>query len=232
MLLNTPTCSGVHSMKQAAALLLLVFLSFSSYNSNARPKSRPLPGLRSGQRGLTKEERTFAIQFLKETESGVFNAVKDLNEAQLTFKPAAGKWSIEECVKHIAAAEETLWKMVEAGLTKPVNPEKRAALLFTDQQLIKAVEDRSKKSKTFAALEPAHSSYKTLAEALAAFKENREKRIRFIQNTKADLRNHVLITPIGTYDAYQFILLISAHSNRHTQQIEEVKASTDFPKQA
>jgi hypothetical protein len=44
------------------------------------------------------------------------------------------------------------------------------------------------------------------------------------------LRNHVASSPIGTYDAYQLILLIGAHSNRHTQQIEEVKADPNFPK--
>jgi len=31
-------------------------------------------------------------------------------------------------------------------------------------------------------------------------------------------------------DAYQWLLLISAHSARHTAQIEEVKADPNFPK--
>jgi hypothetical protein len=31
------------------------------------------------------------------------------------------------------------------------------------------------------------------------------------------------------WDAFEFILLIGAHSERHTKQIEEVKASAGYP---
>jgi hypothetical protein len=218
--------------------ILAISLSIGTYQSDAGKKDthskktatmiadHPL----MQQHSLTSQERDYAIKFLKETEAGVFNAMRGLNEAQLAYKPAADRWSVAECVKHIAAAETTLWAMADSSLKLPTNPEKRVEIKFTDQQLVKAVEDRSHKSKTFAALEPANSPYQSVAEALAAFKENREKLIAFVKNTKDDLRGHVLILPIGTYDAYQFILLISAHSNRHTQQIEEVIAGTNFPK--
>lgn len=198
--------------------LLLSILTFIAYQSNAQ------------QNQLTPQERDYAVKFLNETESDVLDAVKNLSEAQLTYKPAADKWSVEDCVKHIAAAENELWKMEGASLKQAPNPEKRAAIKFTDAALVSAVEDRSHKAKTFAALEPVNSPYKTLAEALQAFKENREKLIAFVGSSQTDLRSHVLELPLGTYDAYQFILLISAHTNRHTQQIEEVKASPGFPK--
>lgn len=205
-------------MKMIKTCLLLVALSLVAYQGNAQ------------QNQLTPKEREDAIRFLKETESTVFNGVKNLSEAQLTYKPAADKWSVEECIKHIAAAEKELWAMAEGSLKQAPNPEKRAGTKFTDTALIKAVEDRSHKSKTFAALEPANSSYKTVVEALQAFKENREKLIAFVGSTNIDLRNCVLELPVGTYDAYQFILLISAHTNRHMQQIEEVEANANFPK--
>jgi len=179
---------------------------------------------------ITPQEREKAMQLLTQTESGVFDAVKGLSVAQLNFKPAADKWSVADCIKHIAAAEKELWAMAEPALSQPANPEKRAGIKFTDDDLIKAVEDRTHKSKTFAALEPANSPYKTVTEALTAFRSNREKLIALIKNTKTDLRNHVLVLPVGTYDSYQFILLIAAHSNRHTQQINEVKADAGFPK--
>lgn len=178
---------------------------------------------------MTTQERDYAIRFLKETETDVLNSVKGLSEAQLKFKPAANKWSAEDCIKHIAAAEKELWAMAVPVLKQPANPEKRTDIKFTDEQLVKAVEDRSHQSKTSAALEPDNSPYKSLAEALNAFKENRDKLIVFINSTQENLRNHVVVLPVGTYDLYQFILLISAHSNRHTQQIEEVKVNNSFP---
>jgi uncharacterized damage-inducible protein DinB len=210
----------MYFMKKTTIWILMAFLVLSTYTSIAQQKTTT----------MTTKERDYAIRFLKDTESEVFNSVKGLSEAQLTFKPAANKWSAEECVKHIAAAEKELWAMAEPVLTQPANPEKRADIKFTDEQLVNAVEDRSHQSKTFAALEPDNSPYKSVDEALNAFKENRDKLIVFINSTQEDLRNHVMVLPVGTYDVYQFILLISAHSNRHTQQIEEVKGNSSFPK--
>ncbi|GEO07831.1 DinB family protein [Segetibacter aerophilus] len=179
---------------------------------------------------LTQQERNYATKFLNETEQGVFDAVKNLSEAQLKFKPAPEKWSIEECLEHIAVAETNLWAMVTESLKQPANSEKRAEVKMTDEQLVGAVKDRAHKSKTFEALEPANAPYKTAAEAVASFKENREKLVAFVKTSNEDLRAHISALPIGTYDAYQLILLIAGHSNRHTQQIEEVKANPSFPK--
>ena len=219
-------------MKKIIIWFLGTSLALNVCKSNAQQKQKMMSATHTitKQTLLSSEEREYAVKFLKETGAGVFNSIEGLNRAQLTFKPAADKWSVEDCVKHLAAAEETLWKMAEESLKQPANREKRKEIKFTDAELIRAVEDRSQKSKTFAALEPENSPYTTMPAALASFKENREKLIVFIKNTKEDLRNHVSILPIGIYDAYQFILLISAHSNRHTQQIEEVKAAIDFPK--
>ena len=225
-------------MKKISLCLLPAVLSLSAYKSDIQSLKTNQPQIKTmittqtttKPDQLTPKERDYAVKLLTQTETGVFNDVQGLTAAQLKFKVAADKWSVEDCVKHIAAAEKNLWDMVDASLKQPANPEKRAGIKFTDEQLVNAVEDRSHKSKTFAALEPANSPYKTVPEALAAFKENREKLIAFVKNTDQDLRNHVSVLPIGTYDAYQFILLISAHSNRHTQQIDEVKANSDFPK--
>jgi uncharacterized damage-inducible protein DinB len=179
---------------------------------------------------LTAQERSFATKFLKDTEQGVFDAVKDLSEAQLKFKATPEKWSIEEGVKHIAVSEKNLWELVAGSLKQPANGEKRSEIKITDEQLVKGLQDRTNKVKTFDALEPRNTTYKSVDEALASFKENREKLVTFVSTSKEDLRNHVSVLPLGTYDAYQLILLISAHSNRHTQQIEEVKKEANFPK--
>jgi len=50
------------------------------------------------------------------------------------------------------------------------------------------------------------------------------------KKTQDDLRGHSIEHPLlNQLDAYQWILLIAAHSERHTAQIEEVKASPGFP---
>ena len=77
---------------------------------------------------------------------------------------------------------------------------------------------------------PENIAIKNTEEALASFMKNREKLIEYVKSTNEDLRNHVATLPFGMIDSYQFVLFIAAHSNRHTQQIIEVKADPNYPK--
>jgi|KBSSwiStaDraftv2_1062776.scaffolds.fasta_scaffold433196_2 hypothetical protein len=179
---------------------------------------------------LTEKERTSAADLLSGTEQGVFNSLLGLSEAQLNFKPAPDRWSISDCVKHIAATDMMLWKMIDASLKQPANPEKRSEIKVTDEQVVQMLESRAQKIKTFPPLEPQNTPYKSTPDALAAFFDGRKKMVEFIKTTNDDMRDHVITLPPGSFDCYQMVLFIAAHSNRHMQQIEEVKADPNFPK--
>jgi hypothetical protein len=179
---------------------------------------------------LTDAERKTATNLLEQTEKGMFDAVSGLSEAQLNFKPAPDKWSVLECVKHIAVTEQSLWQMTNGAIEAQANPEKRADIKSTDEQVIQMIESREKKVKTAPPMEPQNTPYKSLEEALSSFKNDRTKLIEYVKTTDADLRNHVVTMPFASFDAYQMILFIGAHSKRHTDQIEEVKADPNFPK--
>ncbi|MEP6846399.1 MAG: DinB family protein [Panacibacter sp.] len=179
---------------------------------------------------LTDAERKTAVDLLQQTEQGVIDAVAGLSEAQLNFKPAPDKWSVEDCVKHIAVTEQGLWQMTNGAIQTAATPEKRSEVKATDEQVVQMIESRAQKVKTAPQMEPQNTPYKSLGEALESFKTNREKLIEYVKTTDADLRNHIVALPPGSFDSYQMILFIGAHSNRHTQQIEEVKADPNFPK--
>lgn len=70
----------------------------------------------------------------------------------------------------------------------------------------------------------------TQKDILAAFRERRTKTIDYASNTKDDLRNRVGESPVGPMDAYQWLVFIAAHSERHLAQLREVKADPGFPK--
>jgi len=54
----------------------------------------------------------------------------------------------------------------------------------------------------------------------------------YIRTTNDDLCDHFYTHPaFGVLDGYQWLLLLSSHSARHTEQIEEVKADRNFPKE-
>lgn len=179
---------------------------------------------------LSEKERKEAIQLLKSTEKDLLQEVQGLSEAQLKYKPAADRWSVEECVKHIATTEQMLWQMTEGGIKQPANPGKRAEIKMTDEEVVKMIEDRSTKRQTSDQLKPENSSFKSMTEALESFKNGRTKLTDYVKSTNDDLRNHVITLQFGLLDSYQMILFIAAHTNRHTQQLREVKADAGFPK--
>ncbi len=179
---------------------------------------------------LTEKERKDAIQLLQSTEKDLLQEIKGLSEAQLKFKPAADRWSVEECVKHIATTEQMLWQLTEGGIKQPANPEKRSEIKMTDEQVIKMIEDRSTKRQTSDPLKPENSTFKSMTEALASFQNARVKLTDYVKSTDDDLRNHVITLQFGLLDSYQMILFMAAHTNRHTQQLREVKADAGFPK--
>lgn len=181
---------------------------------------------------LSKKERKFAKEYLKDTKKDLIKSVSSLSEAQRKWKPAPDRWSVEECVMHIAVVEKGLWQMGEQALNAPANPEKRADIKTTDEEWIKVITDRSKKYKAPETIQPQNSGFKNMEEALASFKDTRGKIIDYIADTKEDMRNHVVTnSPVGAMDSYQFVLFMAAHSNRHTQQLKEVIADPNFPKQ-
>jgi hypothetical protein len=179
---------------------------------------------------ISTADRKLATDFLKETKKGVWDATNGLSEAQLKFKPGPDKWSVEDCLKHIAITEQMLWGMTEGGLKQPANPEKRAEIKMKDEDVIKNIADRTNKVKTFTPMEPVNTPYKSTKEAWDSFSKDRDKLIEYVNNTSDDLRNHVAILPIGAFDSFQMILFIGAHSNRHLAQINEVKADPNYPK--
>lgn len=179
---------------------------------------------------LTDNERKFAIDLLLQTEAGVINATAGLSEAQLNFKPAPDKWSVADCMKHIAVTEGGLWQMTNGTIMAAANPEKRSDIKATDDQVVNMIEDRSHKVKTAPAMEPQNTPYKTMEEAMKSFVNDRSRLINYVKTTDVDLRSHVGALPVGSFDSYQMILFIAAHSNRHMQQMEEVKADPNFPK--
>jgi len=179
---------------------------------------------------LSGKERKFLVNHLKESKTAFLKSVKNLSEEQLNYKSAPDKWSVKECIYHITLSENNLWAIAEAELKKPTNPEKRGEIKVADEGLIKMLTDRSSKFQAAETFKPEQAKWKSANEALKDFKEKRANLVKFAKTTTDDLRNHIREVPWGYMDSYQAVLMISAHTLRHTQQIEEIKSSPGFPK--
>ena len=205
-------------LKRTKGRLLLTLLVITGLAGTLRESS------------ISQKERKSVISLMKDSKNDVLQAVKGLSETQLNYKVGSGHWSVKECTYHIAISEKNLWDMLENTMKVPANAEKRSEIKVTDDQFIKMIEDRSTKVKTMASFEPQNTPYKSSEEALSDFKSRRADHIKYLKSTTEDLRNHVLQMPFGWIDCYQLGLMIAAHSNRHVQQINEVKADAGFPK--
>jgi hypothetical protein len=168
-----------------------------------------------------------ALALLESSKKGVLAATKGLSPAQWNFKPAPEKWSIAECMEHIAAAEDFIRGTIEQNVMKaPAAPDRDLAKI--DAGILANVPDRTNKVQAPEPLKPTNR-FGSPDAAIKHFVESRAKTEEYLKNT-ADLRGHAVDSPAGgKWDAYEFILLIGAHSERHTKQIEEVKASPGYP---
>ena len=179
---------------------------------------------------LTQADRDKGLQYLEATRRGVVNATEGLSAAQWNFKPAPDRWSVAECMEHIAAAEDYIRGMVvEKVMKAPPRPagEDVAAI---DAMVLQAIPDRSHKAQAPDPLKPTNR-FGSPEGSLKHFLESRTVTEDFMKNT-ADLREHAAMSPLGkNLDGYEFTLFIAAHSERHTKQILEVKADPNFPKQ-
>ena len=178
---------------------------------------------------ISKKERKSGIVIMKDTRDDAVNATKGLSDAQVNFKATPEKWSVKECMYHIAGAEKLLWTMFEGTMKAPANPEKRSEIKVTDEKVVSMIEDRTTKAQAPEPIQPKNTGFNSLTEAVEDFKNSRGNHIKYLKNSTEDLRNHVVQMPFGYIDCYQFLLFMAAHSNRHTQQMNEVKANPGFP---
>ncbi len=106
----------------------------------------------------------------------------------------------------------------------PVTDKKPAA---TDADVLWYGIDRTLRQKTEDRKSP-HDESIDLGKGLEAFRKLRAEMLEYVRTTEDDLRSHLV--PKEDVDAYQWILEISAHTQRHILQIREIKANPNFSK--
>jgi hypothetical protein len=177
----------------------------------------------------TKVDRSKEIAYLKQTRAAIVKATRGLSPAQWNFKSGPDRWSVAEVMEHIAAAEDYIFGMVAEKVMKtPASPsgEDTGAV---DSLVLKAIPDRTNKQQAPEPLKPTNRFGSPQA-SLQHFLDSRKKTLAFAKSEK-DLRAHAIDSPLGKkLDAYEWVLFIAAHSDRHTKQILEVKADPNFPK--
>jgi hypothetical protein len=178
---------------------------------------------------LTPEERSRAVKYLEKTRAEVLRATKGLSDAQWNFKPAPDRWSVAEIVEHIAATEDFLMDTVRDKVMKAPARTEADDVKALDEMVLQKIPDRTTKAQAPEPLKPT-DRFGSPKDSLKHFRDSRAETIAFLKKTD-DLRQHATDSPLGKkLDGYEWVLFVAAHSERHTKQIEEVKADPNFPK--
>lgn len=211
--------------------VISVLATFCLAMTSAIAQTAPATAPQAPSTPLTAEERAFALQQFQTTRDNFLKSIAGLSQKQWTFKPAPDRWSVAEVAEHIAISESTLSGLVQQKIMQsPATPEKREQVKGKDQMILERLPDRSHKAQAPEFLRPT-GRWATEADLTKAFEDSRKTTMDYIRTTNDDLRDHFFDHPVfGTLDGYQWLLLISGHSARHTEQIEEVKADPNFPK--
>jgi hypothetical protein len=180
--------------------------------------------------GLTQGERDRALSELYVGRKQFLDSIAGLTEAQWNFKPAPNVWSIAECAEHIAVSDDFLLESLPKLVKSPAEPEKKAQVKGKDDFMLKAMVDRSHKAQAPEMLVPKRR-WQTEAALVEHFQQSRDRLLEYVRTTQDDLRDHFVEHPIfKTVDAYQIILMMSAHTVRHTMQLNEVKQAAGYPR--
>lgn len=178
---------------------------------------------------ISQQDRDALITDLQSSRTAFLNAIADVKtEAQWAYKPAPDRWSVAECAAHIIAAEQYFRDNVAAALKSPALPAAQQSTAG-DATIAKMVRDRSARFQAPAALEP-KGKVVPKAQAIKDFEATRAKTLDYVRTTQDPLREHGAGTPPQVTTAYQLVLMLSGHTERHTAQLLEVKASPGYPK--
>ena len=154
---------------------------------------------------------------LLDTGRDVFlHAVAGLTDECAGRSPGSNRWSVLQCVEHVAVAEEYMLLQVSKATHTaiPMVNKTRESAIQTKGA------DRTKPVKTPYIAMPT-GRLLTLAEGVGHFLNCRTKTTHLVhtcENLRALLTDHSLIGPVN---CYEMLLLIAVHPHRHAKQIRE-----------
>ena len=221
-------------MKKTILVVLLLLLVSSAFAGSKKTFSS---GTAADARAsvsdprMSAEERAKAVKLLIDSQQAFFDAIDKLSNAQWNYRQSPFKWSVGLTAEHIVLAEERIFRLVQFSVTQKPNPDWEAKTAGKEQVLERILPSRTGRAAAPIEIQP--KGKLTRAELIAKFKENRAKIMEFAEKTDLPLKAHTVDNPFpvfSTLNAYDWLLYIPFHTQRHLKQIAEVKAVSGYPK--
>jgi uncharacterized damage-inducible protein DinB len=177
---------------------------------------------------MTSGEREVLLKNLAESRERLLRMARGLSCEQWHYRAAPGRWTVAECVEHIAFVETRILRAIQKTLQTGPDASKRSGWEGKEEEMLADVAGRVTR---FPAPEMVVPTGRWPEERLLEeFEGARERTREFAASTEADLRQHFFQHPVfGELDLYQWLMLLAAHCDRHREQSEEVMNSPGFP---
>ena len=170
---------------------------------------------------MTTLERQRLVAHLEMTASWFVDEVSRLSPAQLAFRPTPESWTILEVIDHLVVVAPIYWQDLQNALKAPAGRKTTT----TDANMLWYGIDRTNREKAIPTEVP--KGLRDLQAGLDAYRKQHARLLQYVRTTDDDLRGHFVERQRS--DAYQWVLLISTHEQRHILQIRELKADPRFP---
>jgi uncharacterized damage-inducible protein DinB len=165
------------------------------------------------------DEKREIIAGLESGRTTLVESIRGVTEEAAQRRTDAGRWSILECMEHIAIAEEHMFSLITTAAvseTAVVNRGREALIR-------KRGADRSRKFEAPDVAKP-NGRFRTLDDATQHFLVSRHRTMDFVDNCESELRAMMTTHPLaGEVNCYEMLLLMSAHPIRHSAQIAEIR---------
>jgi uncharacterized damage-inducible protein DinB len=177
-----------------------------------------------GEASITALERQRLLAHLDMTSAWLMDEVSGLSEAQLAFRPSPEAWSVAQVLDHLVVVAPIYWQDLQRALA---TPPRDLVPRDTDAHILWYGIDRTNREQAIPSEVP-QAKRRDLETLLDAYRTHHTRLRQYVTTTTDDLRRH-LVARQGS-DAYQWILLISTHEQRHILQIREIKGAAGFPR--
>lgn len=184
---------------------------------------------------VTDAEIQDLLKLIDETQATLMSRVSGMTDEQWNFKPGPTRWSVGECVEHIALSERGILQMVQQAIAGPADPEwatKSAGKLAIVKQ---AVPNRGPQGQGgVQAPEPLQPVNKwNRQQGIEEFYAAHGHLRAYIETMDRHIKDRGMPHPVpalGWMNAHDWLNLILYHTVRHTKQLIEVQEDPNYPK--
>lgn len=171
---------------------------------------------------MHEDERRHILNMLHEGGEELRMSVAGLDSDTVQRKPSPDRWSVLDCLEHIAIVEEAMYALVQQAVPadQPCpNPAREAKILAYGLDRARIIAAPQEVYPT--GLMPA------MKKSMMRFDRARGLTVRWVEEFAGDPRAFITTHPLikGPVNCYEMMLMIALHPKRHAAQIREIRGT-------